>query len=105
MENSKSAPKAFVDPTLKWHLDKIKTFLENYDLDGSEVILWDMLLYAFTCKDADNWDGFRRNNTMLFYKLTLGLIQAIWAIAIPMFNHFQHELPFNLEHIKINTNE
>lgn len=97
MENNKSVPEGVLaDLSLKEHLNSIAVFLESYDLEESEKILWDLLINTFTCDNVDLWDGFRRNNTLLFYKQVLDLIKGVFGIAIPMFNHFQYELPIQL---------
>jgi len=82
---------------LKPHLDNIIEFMESYDLEDTEGILWDLLLYTFSCNDTDNWNGFRRNNTLHFYKLLLGFIKGVHGITVPMLAHFNHKIPINFK--------
>lgn len=92
MDNNKSV----ADSNLKQHLTDIREFIESFDMEDTEILMWDLLLYTFTCEDADNWDSKRRNSTMHFYKLLLNFVKGVHAIAIPLFSHFQHEIPANL---------
>ena len=80
-------------PYYREHITRIYNFLDFYDLATATENLWELMQEAMQSENVDNWDGLRRANALFFYQQTKELIESVYWLAIPLLEHFGHELP------------
>lgn len=71
-------------PNLETCISDILYFFDFYGMNDIEELLWDLLSYALTCEDVDNWDSYRRNNTLHFFRLLTKVITALYVLLAPI---------------------
>lgn len=58
-----------------------KALFDSFDTpELIKLFFWDILSAAMGSNQADEWDGQQRSDTLFFYKLMCGLIEAVYPL-------------------------
>jgi hypothetical protein len=74
----------YKDIDLEECIADILYFFDFYAIKDIEELLWDLLSYALTCSDIENWEPQNRGDILHFFRLLTKLITGLYVLLLPV---------------------